>query len=238
MEEIRQAEVYGVRPKRTFREAATKYLNEAEKTTLVEDARQLRYLDPYLGTLPLEAVHMGSLQSFIQAWKAQGRKKRTINYALQTVRRILNLAAGEWLDERGISWLAHVPKIKMLREDDRKAPYPLSWEEQRRLFAELPPYLRQMALFKVNTGTRDQEVCGLRWEWEIQVPEMQTSVFVIPPHRVKNREERLVVLNGTAKEVLEEVRGIHPEYVFSYRGKRVNQMYGRAWRGCESEFPM
>jgi hypothetical protein len=29
IEEIRQAEVYGIRPKRTFRQAATKHLNES-----------------------------------------------------------------------------------------------------------------------------------------------------------------------------------------------------------------
>ena len=37
-----------------------------------------------------------------------------------------------------------------------------------------------MALFKVNTGCRDQEVCGLRWEWEVAVPELETTVFLIP----------------------------------------------------------
>ena len=26
--------------------------------------------------------------------------------------------------------------------------------------------------FKVNTGTRDQEVCRLRWDWEIKLPEL------------------------------------------------------------------
>ncbi len=59
LEQIRQAEVYGVRPKRNWRQAATKYLREATKATLSEDARQLKYLDPYIGDLPLEAVHMG-----------------------------------------------------------------------------------------------------------------------------------------------------------------------------------
>ena len=69
-----------------------------------------------------------------------------------------------------------------------------------------------MALFKVNTGCREQEVCSLRWEWETPVPELGTSVFLIPAMRVKNREERLVVLNQVALSVVEEIRGVHPEY--------------------------
>jgi len=210
--------------------AATKYLNEAEKATIVEDARQLRYLEPYIGDLALEAVHMGSLKPFIEARKAQGRKNRTINYGLQTVRHILNLAAGEWIDEYGKTWLAHVPKIKLLKEYDRKEPYPLSWDEQERLFGELPLYLRRMALFKVNTGTRDQEVCRLRWEWEIPIPEMETSVFIIPRERVKNRQDRLVILNSVALSVIEEVRGKHGDYVFAYNGHPIWRMYNRAWK--------
>ena len=38
IEEIRQASVYGVRPVRSFRMAATKFLNEATKRSLDRDA--------------------------------------------------------------------------------------------------------------------------------------------------------------------------------------------------------
>jgi len=230
MEAIRQAKIYGVRPKRIFREAATKYLNEATKVTLREDADHLKLLDPYIGDLSLEAVHMGSLAPFIEFRKGQGRKARTVNYGLQVVRHILNLAAAEWLDESGQPWLDHAPRIKLLREDDRRDPSPLSPEEQIRFFAELPEHLRAMALFKINTGCREAEVCALRWAWEIEVPHLSTSVFLIPKGFVKNREERLVVLNRSAKGVVEEQRGKHPEAVFTYKGEPIKKMYGAAWR--------
>ena len=76
-------------------------------------------------------------------------------------RRILNLASQEWLDENGLSWLHIAPKIKLLEERDLRKPYPLSWEEQARLLKELPPHLERMALFAVNTGCRDAEICAL-----------------------------------------------------------------------------
>ena len=76
-----------------------------------------------------------------------------------------------------------------------------------------------MARFKVNTGTREAEVCMLRWEWEIAVPELNTSVFVVPGAFVKNGEDRLIVLNQVAQKAIEERRGIHAEFVFTYRGK-------------------
>ena len=69
---------------------------------------------------------------------------------------------------------------------DAAALNPLSWEEQARLFQQLPKHLGRMALFKVNTGCKDQEVCGLKWEGEVKVPEFDTSVFLIPGTKVKN----------------------------------------------------
>ena len=118
----------------------------------------------------------------------------------------------------------------MLPQLDSRKPYPLSWEEQTSLFKELPQHLARMALFKVNTGCRDQEICSLKWEWEVPVPELNTSVFLIPEYAVKNREERLVVLNKVAYSVIEEVRGIDSEYVFTYHGNRLGTMNNSAWK--------
>jgi integrase len=61
--------------------------------------------------------------------------------------------------------------------------------------------------FAVNTGCHDGEICNLRWDWEVQVPEMDTSIFIVPEHFVKNGEERLVVLNKIAKSVVNNRRG-------------------------------
>lgn len=221
LEETRQAEVYGVRPKRSFRQAATKHLNESFKASIQDDAKWLKKLDGFVGDLPLDAIHMGSLAPFIAARRQEGVKARTINQSLKVVRHILNLSATEWIDEFGLTWLQTAPKIKLLPEPDLRKPYPLSWDEQERLFRALPIHLARMALFKVNTGCREQEVCLLRWEWEVRVPELNTSVFIIPGPKVKNRSDRLVVLNRVATSVIEAVRGNHPEYVFVFRGKPI-----------------
>ena len=232
-EDVRHAVVYGVRPKRAFRQAATKYLNEnRHKRRIADTALHLKQLDPYIGHRPIESVHMGTLQPFIAARRKQEIKTKSINLALGVVRHILNLAASEWLDRSNLTWLQAPPKIKLLPVTDARKPYPLSWEEQVRLFRELPPHLAHMALFKVNTGTREQEVCGLRWEWEVPVTELGTSVFIIPESRVKNGEERLLVLNRVAMSVIEEVRGEHPDYVFTFRGHPVTAMNNTGWQNA------
>jgi integrase len=50
----------------------------------------------------------------------------------------------------------------------------------------------------------------------VKVPELDTSVFVVPGHTVKNEEDRLVVLNSVAKSVIESVRGQHRKFVFTF----------------------
>ena len=103
IEEIRAAQLYGVRPDRTFRAAATKFLNENQhKRSIDDDALHLSQLDPFIGNLFLKQAHLDSLQPFIASRRADGVKTTTINLALGTVRRILNLAASEWRDERGM----------------------------------------------------------------------------------------------------------------------------------------
>jgi integrase len=231
IEEIRQAKVFGVRPQRTFREAAARLLEENMHLASIADyAMYLRDLDPYIGDLPLQNVHAGTLRPFIEARRRQGVKASTINLPLAVVRRILNLSARLWRDENGLTWLETPPLIQLLPQTDARKPYPLSWEEQKTLLQALPDHLARMCLFKVNTGCREQEVCGLRWEWETAVPELGTSVFIIPGDRVKNREDRLVVLNRVARSVVEQVRGEHPEFVFSFRGDRVKKIHNSGWK--------
>ena len=133
-EEIRQAIVYGVRPKRRFRQAATKFLLENQhKASIATDALFFRQLDPFIGELALEQVHDGTLARFVEARRKDGRQPKTINLALGVVRRTLNLAARKWRDECGLTWLPTAPLISMLPVTDARQPYPLSWEEQRLL---------------------------------------------------------------------------------------------------------
>jgi len=231
IEETRKALIYGERPRRTFRQAATKYLIEnRNKKSIADDALHLKQLDAILGDLDLRSVHIGTLQPFIEMRRKAGIKTKSINLALGVVRHILNIAASEWLDDTGLSWLLHPPKIKLLKVTDARKPYPLSWDEQTRLFKELPDHLARMALFKVNTGCREQEVCSLRWEWEIDVPELETSVFLIPEERVKNGEERLVVLNKVATSIVESIRGQNRMHVFTYCGRRLRKMNNSGWQ--------
>ena len=256
LEQRRQQKVYGIRQVRTWRDAATRYLLEhQDQPSIGLTAIYLSQLDPFIGHLPLTHIDDEALAPFIAFKKAPsktargkvkpGVSNRTVNIALERVIRVLNVCAGRWRDEGKKPWLDTVPMITKLEEKkSSRKPYPMSWEEQSILFAELPDHLRRMALYKVNTGCREQEVCKLRWDWEIAVPELETSVFLIPEtfggrHEnsgVKNGDERLVILNSVARSVIEGQRGLHPIWVFPY-GKpdesgptAIHRMNDSAWK--------
>lgn len=234
VDETRLAVMLGVRKKRTFREAATKYLEENIHLGSIADiATHLKQLDPFIGHLPLENVHIETLQAFIRARRKDGKKTKTINNALGIVRNILNLSARLWRDaDTGLTWLVTPPLIEMLPVNDARKPYPLSWQEQRLLLQACPDHIAAMLLYKVNTGCREQEVCGLRWDWEVKVPELNTSVFVIPGDKVKNGEDRVVVLNRVAKSIIEQRRGQHDTYVFTYKGERIGKINNTAFKNA------
>ena len=100
--ELRETKLYGARELRSFRSAATKYLQDYNhKKRIKDDALQLKQLDPFIGGLELKEVHMGSLQDFIAKRRQDGVKTKTLNMALAVVRRVLNLASSEWMDRQG-----------------------------------------------------------------------------------------------------------------------------------------
>jgi integrase len=236
--DIRNATIYGMRPARTFQEAAVKYLEEnTHKRSLHVDAENLTTVMPFIRDLPLQRVHDGSLRPFVNQQLGKGLSQGTINRRLAIVRRILNLAARSWRDEHGLTWLETAPLITLPSYEPRQS-YVLSWEEQNALFQQLPNYLRLACLFDVNCGAREQEVCQLKWEWEI--PFEGRSLFILPRRLTKNKQDRILVPNDAAQTVLKEVRNQHREYVFSYKGKHLRNLRTMAWRKAwrESRLPL
>ncbi|MFH1495668.1 MAG: tyrosine-type recombinase/integrase [Pseudomonadota bacterium] len=208
-----------------FAECAAKYLTELiDKPSIETTAIHIRAVVPFVGHLDVEQIHDGTLEEFKASRREEGVSPTTINRALEVVRTILNRAARVYRDEQGRPWLRQAPPLLTMEDEDSRPPRPITWDEQDVLFSLLPPHLLNMAKFDVNTGLRDENVCGLRWEWEVPVPEVGRSVFVIPAahHKTgkKTKRAHVVILNDAAWSIIQEQRGRHPEYVFVYRQER------------------
>lgn len=207
---------------RLWADAAAKYLIECEQRkvrSLQMISRHVTDLLPYIGPLPMQDVCNDSLQPFIAERLASGAKPSTINRTLEVVRTTMIRAARVWRDD-GRPWIGTAPLIEMLDERQQKrAPYPITWAEQTKLLTRLPPHLQDMVEFALNTGARDDNVCGLEWAWERPVPEIGRSVFVIPAEAFKSQRPHVLVLNDVAWAIVQRRRGIDDAYVFTWQPK-------------------
>lgn len=218
-----------------FRVAAGKYLIECKEgddvRTLDTISGHIMLVNRWVGDVPLRSMCNDALAKF-KADRLAGRddhgkparkvKPSTVNRTLEVVRTVLNRAARVWrTNDR--PWLASSPLIEMLDEEKTKRkPYPITWAQQAELLPLLPVHLQRMVLFAVNTGARDDNICALRWDWEVKVPELGRSVFLIPAADFKGKRPHVLILNDVAWSVVEECRGAHDEFVFVWRRERVS----------------
>jgi len=132
IEEIRQAAIYGTRPRRKLREGATRYLAEfAWKRSIEGDARALKDLDPFVGDVWLDCVHNDSFKAHIDTRRnhppteCKPLAAGTINRNLAVARRILNLAARLWRDKGStLTWLAQAPLIQLSSSEEAASAQP------------------------------------------------------------------------------------------------------------------
>ena len=107
----------------------------------------------------------------------------------------------------------------------RSEKRPIRHDERCERLTLLPDHLADMALFDLNTGVRDDVVCSLQWNWEVPIPQLGVSAFIVPSAHVKGvrgkKTDRVLVCNTVAQSVVERQRGKHATHVFTYRRERV-----------------
>ncbi|MDP3228473.1 MAG: site-specific integrase [Acidovorax sp.] len=213
---------------RLFADGAAKYLIECH-TRKVRSLETISYhvkiLLPFIGSLAMGDVCNEALEGFVASRiDEDGAGNATVNRSLEVVRTVMNRAARVWRVD-GKPWIPSSPLIEMLDEtQQRRPPYPITWAQQKVLVPALPNHLQKPVLFALNTGARDDNVCGLRWEWEVKVPDLKRSVFVIPAAEFKGQRDHVLILNDAAWNIVEASRGMHEVYVFVYRRERVKHL--------------
>jgi len=206
---------------RTFAEAATRYLAEFQGKDKSRAAQSIDAVAPYIGHLRLIDVDDEALQQFKEDRRRgigpfANRKgdpmpamANTVNKDLTQVVTVLNKAARVW------RWIPVAPKVEHIKGAVKQA-YPLTWDEQDRLFRHLPTgWDVGVALFAINTGCRKEEIFGLKWSDRQWVPELDIKnadgsvrerMYVFVLRDTKNSHQRAVVLNTIARRAVETQR--------------------------------
>ena len=238
--------IYGKDPEYEFNTLATKHLKENPKKTIVDDCFHIKKLKRYIGSLTMDKIYRGynnygdptPLEQFILDEAKRGLSASTINHALTVINTIGNAASNRWRGTGGRTLLKLWSPIQKITSKEsrslglkkKRRVHVLTWGEQVVLFNEFPPHLRKMAEFAINTGCREKEVTGMKWEWLHTESTTGIQYFVIPGEDHKNGQARTVVLNSTALRVVEQCKGQHPSHVFTYEGAPVTKMNRTAYK--------
>ncbi len=216
-----KVEKLGERPAYIWEDAVVKWLKENETKPSVDiDQRILRWLDPYLRGIKLTDIDRARIESIAEE-KARLSSHSTANRYLSLIRAILRRATYDW------EWLDKTPKVRLFRVKNRRIRW-ITQEEASRLLKALPSHQRHMAIFGLATGLRQRNVCLLEWS---QV-DLKRRIAWIHPDQAKAKKAIAVPLNDDAFEVLNTLKGTHPKFVFTYRGKSVWQVNTKAWRSA------
>ncbi|BEV16834.1 tyrosine-type recombinase/integrase [Herbaspirillum sp. DW155] len=204
---------------KTWDDAVERWLaDKADKRSLKSDQSNIRWLNEVLRGIPLANIDLAIVDSLRTKKIASGASNATVNRMLALLRAILRMSVVEW------EWMPSAPHVRLLREPTRRVRF-LSPKQAVRLLSELPPHLAAMAAFSLATGLRRANVTGLRWE---QV-DMKRRLAWFDGQDMKNGNPQAIPLNDDAMRVLLSRRGVHPIYVFTYKGNKIVQASTAAW---------
>ncbi|MGB5487720.1 MAG: site-specific integrase [Lysobacterales bacterium] len=208
----------GEKPRRTWQEAVVQWLREKDhKANIGGDKAKLKWLDQFLRGRYLDEINRELVSKIGEVKKAEASPS-TANRYLALIRAVLRIARDEW------EWLGHIPKVKMYPEPKKRVRW-ITREESARLLTELPVHLADLAAFTLATGLRQRNASFLKWDQT----DMERGTAWIHADESKSGRAIVVPLNNDALNVLHRVKGTHPVYVFTYKGKPVARTTTKAW---------
>jgi integrase len=142
----------------------------------------------------------------------------TLNRYLAALRACLNLC-------ESAKWIARVPKVVEYDEPEGRVRW-LTHDERDKLLAACPESWRAPIRLSMATGLRQANVLGLRWDWL----DLGAHTLTVPGECFKNGNPFCIPLSADAMAVIEEQAGQHEEFVFVFRGKRINGISGDQWK--------
>jgi len=219
----------------TFNDCTEQHLIMCKKQTIGDDQQYIDTLRPYIGDLLMGDIcirpqqtdnrltyeDLHPLNKFVSDQSKRNITQATINKKLS----FLNTLAAKSIKNYHILSQREWINVRLINKEERihygfnrskeKMALEKSWMDE--LFNLLPPHLRDMGIFSINTGQRDAVVCNLRWEW--LASEKDYWMFRIPREEIKSEEyihgeHVYVMLNDTARDIVLKRRGNGSEFVF------------------------
>lgn len=204
----------------------------AQLTQRGQHVHLMRHVVPTLGTRPLNLIGKMQVDDLKRQWTENGAARRTINTRLDTLQRMLAVAA-EW------GFLTAAPKLKRLPTDhEEEARRFLDDAESAALIAAADDDWRSMVVIALRTGMRIGELRGLKWT-DVNFEQRSIRIARTDPGRrdmksnsPKSGKTRVVPLTNDALAAIEPLERtaawVWPAML--WRGKRMTG--ARSASGC------
>jgi len=209
----------GEKPRRTWKEAATRWYRETNRKSKDPILAAFKWLDKYPADVYLDEITRDVIDKITDDKLKTGVAPATVNRLLEIVRVILNSAVKHW------EWIERAPHVRLLRQPTRRIRW-LTREEADTLLSHLPEHTQIMAKFSLATGLRESNVTQLQWA---QVDLERRSAWI---HADQSKTGRPIgiPLNREAVVLLRGLIGKHKKYVFTYNRKPVRRCNTKVWR--------
>ena len=204
---------------KTFKEMMEKFMQEhAPKVSkgMQRNFRSyLKNLMPFFGDTRLMQVTSKTISGYKAKRYSDGLKPASINRELSMLSKAFNLAVREW------EWLKENPvsKVGLDKENNERDRW-LTDDEEKDLIKELPQWLKEIVVFDLNTGLRQDELLSLTWDRV----DLLRRVIVI--QETKNGKPRTIPLIQPVLDILTEkskVINLKTGLVFTNRmGRKIN----------------
>ncbi len=195
---------------KTFKQLIERFMKEhAPKVSISMQesyATSLKHLDPFFGSSNLLSISPKMLTRYKVLRREEGSAPGSINKELAMLSKAFSLAVTEW------EWLKEKPISRVLREkEDNERDRWLSKDEETILLDNCPEWLRDILVFNLNTGLRQDELLSLEWN---RVNLFRKTILI---QKTKNGKPKTIPLNTVALDVLNrrlKVKSIKNDLVF------------------------
>ena len=195
---------YGEKPRRTWEEAAEKFIREhlptIKRSAALRYGVSLKHLDKHFGGKMLHQITSAEMSDFETIRRGQGVSTSTIRRDLACLSSLLTSALDwEWIETNLVPAFLRRRAKRGLKEGEPRTRY-LTEQEERRLLNAATPAARWAMTLAIDTGLRREELFGLTWA---QVDLLRGLIDTT--RRTKSGRSRKVPVTTRAAQILAHV---------------------------------
>ena len=177
-----------------FKDLADMYLEnyaKSNKRSWQDDKYRIdAHMNPFFGSYELQKVTPLLIEKYRAERLKAGVSRSTVNREITIMKKMFNLAIDWSLTDKN-----PIVKVKLFSEKDTMKERILT-EEEVRLMAESPEYLKPILIVALNSGMRRGEVLNLKWK------QIDISKKLIRVENTKSGKNRVIPVNEYLYQVL------------------------------------